>query len=62
MPTHIKLILSAIVVAVAGLAGWWQLGLGQQGPGYVAFALGAFMIFAIWLFPEAKGKKQKGER
>ncbi|SMF53705.1 hypothetical protein SAMN06265365_11851 [Tistlia consotensis] len=62
MPTHIKLILSAIVVLVAAFAGWWQLGLGHQGPGYVAWGLGAFMIFALWVFPEAKGQKQKGER
>jgi hypothetical protein len=62
MPTNIKLILSAVVVAVAALAGWWQLSIGQSVPGYVVWGLGAFMIFALWIFPETKGKKQKGER
>lgn len=62
MPTPIKLLLSAIVVAVACAVGWWQVDIGQRTPGYVALGLGAFMIVALWLFPEAKGKKQKGER
>lgn len=62
MPTPIKLTLSVIVLAVALAVGWWQIDIGQRMPGYVAIGLGLFMIVALWLFPEAKGKKQKGER
>ncbi|MGP1254527.1 MAG: hypothetical protein ACTS10_08960 [Kiloniellales bacterium] len=62
MPTHIKLLLSAIVIAAAAALGWWQLDIDQTVPGYVVWGLGAFMIVALWLFPEAKGEKQKGER
>ncbi|WP_119166549.1 hypothetical protein [Algihabitans albus] len=59
MPTHIKLILSAIVLAVAALVGWWQQGLGETASGYVVWALGLFMIVALWLFPETKRRAQK---
>ncbi|MEX2629254.1 MAG: hypothetical protein WD341_04885 [Tistlia sp.] len=62
MPTHIKLILSLVVLAVAAYVGWWQHGLGHQGPAWVAVGLGLFMVFALWVFPETKGDKQKGER
>lgn len=47
---------------VAAVVGWWQLSIGETAPGYVVWGLGVFMIFALWIFPEAKGKKQKGER
>ncbi len=57
MPTHIKLLLSAVVIAAAAALGWWQLGIGQTVPGYVVWGLGAFMIVALWLFPEAKSEK-----
>lgn len=62
MPTNIKLMLSLAVLIVAGLVGWWQYGLDHVGPAYVAVGLGIFMVFALWVFPEAKGEKQKGER
>lgn len=62
MPTNIKLVLSLIVAAAAVAVHFFQAGVGQEFNSWLALALGAFMIFAMWLFPEAKGKKQKGER
>ena len=62
MPTPIKLILSAIVAAVALAAGLWQQNIGQSLAGIVVFALGLFMILAIWLFPETKSDKHTGQR
>ncbi len=62
MPNHLKLILSIIIVVVAAAASYWQNQVGQNLTPWVALGLGAFMIFAIWLFPEAGGgKKGQGD-
>lgn len=61
MPVHLKAIISCMVAIVATLAWYFE---GQARPGHVQWmmlALGGFMVFALWLFPEAKGKKGKGE-
>jgi len=58
MPNYLKVALSVTIVAVALLFAWWQYVIGQPATPWVALGLGAFMIFAIWLFPEAKGGKK----
>ena len=61
MPAHIKLALSVLVAFAAIGAHFFQDYLDQEFNSWLVLSLGAFMIFAMWLFPEAKGKKQKGE-
>ncbi|MDP6708903.1 MAG: hypothetical protein QF893_21375 [Alphaproteobacteria bacterium] len=59
MPNHLKLILSLIIVAVAVVFHYFQGQAGQEVTKWLALGLGAFMIFAIWLFPEAKREAKK---
>ena len=54
MPVKIKLGLSFGVVIVAAIAAWFQHLLGHDRIQYVVAFLGAFMIFAMWLFPDVK--------
>ena len=61
MPNHLKLILSGIVVAVAVIVHFFQGQAGQDVTKWVVLGLGAFMILAIWLFPEARGGKKGRE-
>jgi len=54
MPGYLKLIISVLVVLVAG--GLLLFGEAKDGRGieWVVPLLGLFMILAIWLFPEAR--------
>ena len=55
MPAHLKFVLSLVVCAVAGALFYFET---RDGGGaavaWVAVGLGAFMIVAIWLFPETR--------
>ncbi len=61
MPVNIKLTLSVILIVVGFVIGYWQGQIGQAFNMYLAPFLGCFMVFAIWLFPEA-GKKDGDKR
>ena len=61
MPNHIKAIISLLVALAAGGFFWQQQEAGQAVTPWVGIALAAFMIGAVWLFPEAKGRKGRGE-
>jgi len=61
MPNHVKALLTLLVAAVAAGMYWHQDQAGLDANKWIAVGLAAFMIAAVWLFPEAKGKKQKGE-
>ena len=60
MPTYIKVIV-LIVAALAGLVASWleQRYAGRGDVAAVILGLTAFMVVAMWLFPEA-GKKDTG--
>ena len=60
MPVRIKLGLSLLVVLVTAIAAWYQHTLGHDRIQYVVAFLGAFMIFAMWLFPEVKREESAG--
>ncbi|MBR1124758.1 hypothetical protein JQ628_24760 [Bradyrhizobium lablabi] len=60
MPVRIKLALSLVVVLVTAIAAYWQNTLGHDRIQYVVAFLGAFMIFAMWLFPEVKREESAG--
>lgn len=59
MPPHIKIPLSVVIVLV-GIAVWFYERGGELAhTGLIAFGLSLFMVFAIWLFPEASAKKKE---
>ena len=60
MPVKIKLGLSVLVVLMTAIAAWYQNSLGHDRIQYVVAFLGAFMIFAMWLFPEVKREESAG--
>lgn len=60
MPVKIKLALSLLVVLVTAIAVYWQNALGHDRIQYLVAFLGAFMIFAMWLFPEVKREETAG--
>ena len=57
MPAHVKLIVSALVVLVGTGLYFYERSIGQENVGHVGFALVAMMILAMWIFPEAKRKR-----
>ncbi len=61
MPAPIKLVLSIIVLCAAGAAYYFQASAGQTLTPWLILFLGLFMVVALWLFPETKGKG-KGSR
>jgi hypothetical protein len=60
MPVRIKLGLSLLVVLVTIVTFYFQHRLGHDRIQYVVAFLGAFMIFAMWLFPEVKREETAG--
>jgi membrane protein YdbS with pleckstrin-like domain len=60
MPVKIKLALSLLVVLVTAIVVYYQHALGHDRIQYVVAFLGAFMIFAMWLFPEVKREESAG--
>lgn len=57
MPTLVKVTISLIVMLVAAAGYALQAELGQTGPKYAVLFLGAFMVIAMWLFPEVSRKE-----
>lgn len=57
MPAKYKIVISILVALAAAATYYFQSGTGQDVTPFVALGLGAFMIFAIWLFPETRGEK-----
>lgn len=57
MPTRVKLSISLLVILVAAAGYALQAHLGQSGPKYAVLFLGAFMVIAMWLFPEVNRKE-----
>ena len=60
MPAHLKFVLSLIVCAVAGVLYYFETRGGDIAVAWVAVGLGAFMIVAIWLFPETRREPDRG--
>ncbi len=57
MPAKFKIMISIVVVIAAAAVFHFQSAAGQEVTPWVALALGGFMIFAMWLFPEEQKKK-----
>ena len=60
MPNNIRAMLSVIVALVAVGAFYFETRAGPGSLKWSVLALAAFMIYAVWLFPEAKGRKDNG--
>lgn len=54
MPTYMKIIITCLVVIASVAVHFYQEAIGQSVDQWLVLFLGAFMIFALWLFPEAK--------
>ena len=57
MPTYLKIIITVLVTVAAVGAHYFQAAVGESVNQWLVLFLGAFMIFALWLFPEAKKRK-----
>jgi hypothetical protein len=59
MPTDVKAIVSAVTLIVAAILAYWH---GSPiRPELSSFVIGTaiFMVIAMWIFPEAGGKKRQ---
>jgi len=58
MPNDVKAIVSALAIVVAAVLAYWQGS--PVRPEYGSFVIGTalFMVVAMWIFPEAGGKKR----
>lgn len=56
MPTHLRFILSVAVALVGAIAFYIEWRGGDDQMGWIMAGLAAFMIGAVWLFPEARRK------
>jgi hypothetical protein len=58
MPNDVKAYVSAAVAVVALVLAFWSGSPVRPEFGNFVLATAAFMIFAMWIFPEAGGKKK----
>lgn len=57
MPLPVKIVLSLIVAAVAGLVAWGEFAVQRGDLATVVIAIAAIMLLGLWVFPEAGGGK-----
>jgi hypothetical protein len=57
MPTRIRAVLSVVVALVVIIVFYFENKAGSGALQWIALGLGALMLGAIWLFPEAEGTK-----
>ena len=60
MPNRVKALLSLAVLLTALVVHAFQLRLGQPLTPWLVLFVGAVMIIALWLFPEAKKPMRRG--
>lgn len=58
MPNDVKAIVSALAVIVAVILAFWSGSPIRPEYGTFVMATAAFMVIAMWIFPEAGGKKR----
>ncbi len=57
MPTDVKTIVSAVVIAVALLFVWWSGSPVRPDLDKFVLFVAVFFVVAMWIFPEAGAKK-----
>ena len=60
MPTKVKLFLSIAVIVIGAACSWLEAVHRDEAVAMVIGGLTAFMILALWLFPEAGVKDDDG--
>lgn len=60
MPPHLKTLLSLVVLIVGAVVFYFEHQAGAGTVKWVVAFLAVFMVFAMWVFPEAKGNREKG--
>ena len=58
MPLPYKILLSIVVVLVAGVVAWAEFTGPAAHLGWVVVAIAAVMVFGLWVFPEAGGGRR----
>jgi hypothetical protein len=59
MPNDVKAALSAIVLVVAGVLAFWRGSPIRHDFSIFVMIVAVLMVAAMWVFPEAAGKKAK---
>ena len=54
MPRYMKIIITGLVLVAAIVMHFYQASIGQRVDQWLVLFLGGFMVFALWLFPDAK--------
>ena len=62
MPTTVKLALSVAVIVLGAGCAWLERTYGEITVSWVIVGLVAFMVLALWLFPEAGVKDGEQQR
>jgi len=57
MPSDVKAILSLVTLAVAIAFAYWESASGNGKLFWFVIGFGIFAVIAMWVFPEAVGKK-----
>jgi membrane protein YdbS with pleckstrin-like domain len=58
MPNDVKLIVSGVALIVAGILAWWSGSPVRPEYGTFVVVTAFFMVIAMWIFPEAGGKRR----
>jgi hypothetical protein len=58
MPNDVKAIVSAVTLIVAGILAYWSGSPIRPGFSTYVMVTAVFMVVAMWIFPEAGGKKR----
>ncbi len=59
MPNDVKAVLSAVVLVVAAILAYWKGSPIRPDLGTFVLVTAVFMVAAMWVFPEAGGKKKR---
>ena len=59
MPTNIKAMVSLLVVIAGAVTFHLEWGAGRENVSWAAAALTVMMILGMWIFPEARRRKDK---
>ncbi|HTY67878.1 MAG TPA: hypothetical protein VMH36_14585 [Alphaproteobacteria bacterium] len=59
MPNDVKAAVSVVVLLAGAVLAWWSGSPVRPDYANAVMATAVFMVVAMWIFPEAGGKKRK---